>query len=149
MRRVFYLLMLAAFAFAQPKPQYEVYAVRYATIPDFAVSGLVAGAEAGRKLDIAMLVWLIRGNGKNILFDAGFYREQFFKQWHVTDFAKPSDAVKRAGVAPDDITDVIVSHMHWDHADGMDLFPKAKVWLQKEELEYYAGSAWQSSGCFS
>jgi glyoxylase-like metal-dependent hydrolase (beta-lactamase superfamily II) len=144
MRRVLLLLMLAASLFAQPKPQYEVYAVRYATIPDFAVSGLVAYAEPGRKLDIAMLVWLIRGNGKNILFDAGFYREQFFKQWHVTDFSKPSDAVKRAGVAPEDITDVIVSHMHWDHADGMDLFPKAKIWLQKEELEYYAGSAWQS-----
>jgi len=137
------LLLAAMSAFAQPKLQYEVFAVRYATIPDFAVSGLVAGAEAGRKLDIAMLVWLIRGNGKNILFDAGFYREQFFKQWHVTDFAKPSDAVKLAGVAPEDITDVIISHMHWDHADGMDLFPKARIWLQKEELEYYAGSAWQ------
>ena len=34
--------------------------------------------------------------------------------------------------------------MHWDHADGMDLFPKAKIWLQKDELEYYAGEAWQS-----
>jgi len=39
---------------------------------------------------------------------------------------------------------VIITHMHWDHADGMDLFPNAKVWLQKDELEYYAGSAWQS-----
>src|SRR5215471_16922596 len=104
MRRVLLLLMLAASLFGQPKPQYEVYAVRYATIPDFAVSGLVAYAEPGRKLDIAMLVWLIRGNGKNILFDAGFYREQFFRQWHVNDFMKPSDAVKRAGVAPEDIT---------------------------------------------
>ena len=26
----------------------------------------------------------------------------------------------------------------------MDLFPKARVWVQKDELEYYAGSAWQS-----
>jgi glyoxylase-like metal-dependent hydrolase (beta-lactamase superfamily II) len=26
----------------------------------------------------------------------------------------------------------------------MDLFPKAKIWLQKDELEYYAGEAWQS-----
>jgi glyoxylase-like metal-dependent hydrolase (beta-lactamase superfamily II) len=34
--------------------------------------------------------------------------------------------------------------MHWDHADGMDLFPKARIWLQKEELQYYAGEAWQS-----
>jgi glyoxylase-like metal-dependent hydrolase (beta-lactamase superfamily II) len=137
-------LLLTAAAAAQTKPQYEVFAVRYATIPDFAVNQLVAGAEAGRKLDIAMLVWLIRGNGKNVLFDAGFYREQFFKQWHVNDFMKPSDAVKRAGVAPEEVTDVIISHMHWDHADGMDLFPKARIWLQKEELEYYAGSAWQS-----
>src|SRR5262249_764233 len=76
--------------------------------------------------------------------DSGFYRDQFFRQWHVNDFVKPSEAVARVGVAPEDVTDVIVSHMHWDHADGMDLFPKARVWLQKEELEYYAGSAWQS-----
>src|ERR1051326_2777827 len=129
---------------AQPKTQYELYAVRYATIPGFAVSGLVAGADPARKMDIAMMVWLVRGGGKNILVDAGFYREQFLKQWKVADFAKPSEAVRRAGIAPEEITDVIITHMHWDHADGMDLFPNAKVWLQKDELEYYAGSAWQS-----
>ena len=144
MKRAALFLAIAAAAFGQPKPQYEVLAIKYATIPDFAVNQLVAGADAGRKLDIAMLVWLIRGNGKTILFDSGFYRDQFFKQWHVTDFVKPSDAVRRAGVNPEDVTDVIISHMHWDHADGMDLFPKAKIWLQKDELEYYAGSAWQS-----
>src|SRR5579863_2077317 len=121
------IVMTVLPALAQPKPQYEVFAIRYATIPDFAVNQLVAGAEAGRKLDIAMMVWLVRGNGHNVVVDSGFYRDQFFKQWHVTDFVKPSDAVKRAGVAPEDITDVIISHMHWDHADGMDLFPKAKI----------------------
>lgn len=129
---------------SQTKPQYEVYAIRYATIPDFAVSGLVAGAEPSRKMSIAMMVWLVRGGGKNILVDAGFYREQFFKQWKVADYVRPDEAVRRAGVKPEEITDVIVTHMHWDHADGMDLFPNARIWLQKEELEYYAGSAWQS-----
>jgi glyoxylase-like metal-dependent hydrolase (beta-lactamase superfamily II) len=129
---------------AQPKPQYEVYAIRYATIPDFAVSSLVAGADAARKMDIAMMVWLLRGNGRNILVDSGFYREQFFKQWHVTNFVKPSDAVQRAGPKAEDITDVVITHLHWDHADGMDLFPNARIWLQKDELEYYAGEAWQS-----
>ena len=137
-------LFFAATLVAQTKPAYEVYAIRYATIPDFAVSSLVAGADASREMDIAMMVWLVRGGGKNILVDSGFYREQFFKQWKVADFVKPSDAVRRAGVTPEEITDVIVTHMHWDHADGMDLFPKAKIWLQKEELEYYAGTAWQS-----
>ena len=144
MTRCLLAVVCAAVLSAQPKPQYEVYAVRYASIPDFAVNGLVAGAEAGRKMEIAMMVWLVRGNGHTILVDSGFYRDQFFKQWHVNDFVKPSDAVRKAGVAPEDITDVIVTHMHWDHADGMDLFPKAKIWIQKDELEYYAGTAWQS-----
>ena len=62
------------------------------------------------------------------------------------DYIKPSDAVAKLGLKPEDITDVIISHMHWDHADGMDLFPKAKVWLQKDELEYYAGEAWVNRG---
>src|SRR5271170_4963956 len=138
------LLATALSAGAQSKPNYEIYAIRYATIPDFPVSELVAGAEPGRKLDIAMMVWLVQGNGRNILVDSGFYHERFFKDWQVKDYTKPSETLKRVGLRPEDITDVIISHMHWDHADGMDLFPNARIWIQKEELEYYAGEAWQS-----
>jgi glyoxylase-like metal-dependent hydrolase (beta-lactamase superfamily II) len=36
--------------------------------------------------------------------------------------------------------------MHWDHAGGMDLFPNAKVWIQKDEYTYYTGAAWQPGG---
>jgi glyoxylase-like metal-dependent hydrolase (beta-lactamase superfamily II) len=145
--RFSHLVLAAALATplaAQPKPQYEIYALRYATIADFPVSSLVAGADRSRKMDIAMMVWLVRGNGHNILVDSGFYRDQFMKQWHPKDYVKPSEAIARVGLKPEDITDVVITHMHWDHADGMDLFPKARIWLQKDELEYYAGAAWQS-----
>ena len=128
---------------APAQPKYEVYAIRYATIQDFAVSGLVAGADKSRKMDIAMMVWLIKGDGRNILVDSGFYRDQFMRQWHPADYSKPSEAIAKIGLKPEDITDVIISHIHWDHADGFDLFPKAKIWIQKDELEYYAGEAWQ------
>ena len=132
---------------AAAPPVYEVYAIRYATIPDFPVSALVTGADPARKLSIAMTVWLIRGNGRNILVDSGFYRPQFFKDWKVEAFLKPSDAVAQSGVTPavkpEDITDVIITHMHWDHADGLDLFPRARIWVQKDEYNYYAGEAWQ------
>src|ERR1043165_3703783 len=117
-------------------PQYDVYAVRYAVIPDFPVAGLVAGADRSRKMDIAMIVWLVRAPGRNVLVDSGFYREQFFKTWKVRDFIKPSEAIAKLGLKPEDITDVIITHMHWDHADGMDLFPKAKIWIQKDEYTY-------------
>jgi glyoxylase-like metal-dependent hydrolase (beta-lactamase superfamily II) len=135
------LTLCAASAVAQPK--YEIYAIRYATLKDFAVSGLVAGADKSRKMDIAMMVWLIKGDGRNVLVDSGFYRDQFMRQWHPSDYEKPSEAIARIGLKPEDVTDVIISHIHWDHADGFDLFPKAKIWIQKDELEYYAGEAWQ------
>ncbi len=128
---------------AQLAPAYEVYAIKYATLKDFSVAGLVAGADKSRKMDIGMYVWLIKGGGHNILFDCGFYREQFMKQWHPADYQRPSEALKNAGLKPEDITDVIISHIHWDHADGFDLFPNAKIWIQREEIEYYAGEAWQ------
>ena len=147
MKRIFLLAIAASattlFAQQASKPIYEVYAIRYATLPNFPVAGLVKGADPARKLDIAMMVWLIKGNGRNILVDSGFYRDQFFKQWDVKDFVKPSEAVTQAGVKPEEITDVIITHMHWDHADGMDLFPKAKIWIQKDEYTYYTGEAWQ------
>jgi glyoxylase-like metal-dependent hydrolase (beta-lactamase superfamily II) len=132
-------------------PVYEVFAIRYASIPDFPVNALIADADPQRKFSIAMTVWLIRGNGHNILVDSGFYRPQFFKQFKVENFIKASEAVGQPGImpagqpalTPDDITDVVITHMHWDHADGMDLFPKARIWLQKDEYTYYTGEAWQ------
>jgi glyoxylase-like metal-dependent hydrolase (beta-lactamase superfamily II) len=75
--------------------------------------------------------------------DSGFYREQFLKQWKPKDFVTPSQALASVGLKPEDVTDVIITHMHWDHADGMDLFPKARIWLQKDEYTYYTGEAWQ------
>jgi len=105
----------------------------------------VAGADRSRKMDIQMMVWLLKGPaGRNILVDSGFYRDKFFNQWKVKDFIKPSDAVARFGLKPEEITDIIITHMHWDHADGFDLFPKASVWIQKDEYVYYTGEAWQS-----
>src|SRR5262245_31703480 len=134
-----------AAARSQERPVYEVYAISYGVIPDFPVSSLVAGADKSRKLDIQMMVGLLKGpDGRNILVDSGFYRDKFFKQWKVKDFIKPSDAVARFGLKPEEITDIIITHMHWDHADGFDLFPKARVWIQKDEYVYYTGEAWQS-----
>ena len=144
LRLVLLVAMLTVGAHGESKPVYEVYALRYATLPNFPVAELVAGADPARKLDIAMMIWLIRGNGRNILVDSGFYHDRFFKDWQVKDFTKPSDTLKALDLKPEDITDVVITHMHWDHADGMDLFPNARIWIQKDELEYYAGQAWQS-----
>ena len=150
MQLILLLLSFALPAFSpqkNPKPTYEVYAISYGVIPDFSVANLVAGADRSRKLDIQMMVWLLKGpNGANVLVDSGFYRDKLFKQWKVRDFIKPSEAIAKLGLKPEDITDVIVTHMHWDHAGGIDLFPKARIWIQQDEYTYYTGEAWQQGG---
>jgi glyoxylase-like metal-dependent hydrolase (beta-lactamase superfamily II) len=45
-----------------------------------------------------------------------------------------------------DVTDVIVSHAHWDHMGGIDRFPNATIHIQRDEFHYYAGEAWQEGG---
>ena len=126
-------------------PSYELYAARFGVIPAFQVSGLVAGADTSRRLDIPVMVWLIKGsNGRNVLVDSGFFRPHLVERWKVQNFRKPSDAVLAAGVRAEDITDIIISHAHWDHAGGIELFPKATIWIQREEYEYYTGEAWHA-----
>lgn len=143
--RIASFLMLVALvtttALRMAPPEYDVYAIKYATLPNFRVSGLIAGADTSRRLDIAMMVWLIKGNGRTVLLDAGFYRDKFVQRWHPTEFMKPSDAVAKTGVRPEDVTDIIMSHVHWDHLDGADLFPNARVWIQREEFEHHLDSA--------
>jgi len=126
---------------AQRAPVWEVYAIRYATVPQMRVAALIAGADTSRRLDVAMTVWLLKStSGRTVLLDAGFKRADLIARWKPTNYLRPDSAVARAGVAASDISDVIVSHIHWDHFDGADLFPRAKIWIQREEVEHHIDS---------
>ena len=142
------LAVMAALLAAPPAaPEYSIEAIRYGTIREFPVSELVIGAPEAEKVDIAMVVWLVRGSGRNVLFDSGFHREKWLKEFPAfADYLRPDEAVRLAGVRPEDVTDVVISHAHWDHMGGIDLFPKATVWIQKQEFAYYTGDAWQPGG---
>ncbi len=121
---------------------FEVYAVRYATSPGFAVSSLVAGADAERKIDIPFMIWVLKGrNGRNVLVDAGSYKGPVFKSWGLVDFVRPYVAIGKTGLAPGGVTDIIVTHIHWDHVGGVDLFPAARVWIQRDEFAHYIDEA--------
>jgi glyoxylase-like metal-dependent hydrolase (beta-lactamase superfamily II) len=146
-KRILLAVLIATFfgGASAPAPNYSIEAIRYASAED-EVAGLVMGAPKGEKINIAMVVWLIRGGGHNILFDSGYHRDTFLKYFPSTEYTRPDEAVKLAGLQPEEITDIVISHSHWDHLGGIDLFPKANVWIQKEEFRYYTSDAWQPGG---
>ena len=127
----------------QAPTAYEVHALRYGTLAQFPVASLITGADPSRRMDIALMVWLIRApNGdRTVLMDAGFYREKFMSRWKPVDYVRPSAAVERVGIRPEQVTDIIVSHVHWDHLDGADLFPRARIWIQRAEYDHHVDSA--------
>jgi glyoxylase-like metal-dependent hydrolase (beta-lactamase superfamily II) len=50
------------------------------------------------------------------------------------------EALRGIGVDPASVEDVVLSHMHWDHAGNWEAFPRAKFHVQKEEMAYCTGS---------
>ncbi len=124
------VLVLAGTRGAAESDKYDVYAIRYATL---------AGSP-----ERAMAVWLLKGlDGRIALIDSGFHREQYLRQPGLKEYIRPSDALLPLGIQAGGVTDLLITDMHWDHAGGLDLFPNAHVWIQKDQYEYYTGQAWQ------
>ena len=59
------------------------------------------------------------------------------------NYHRPDSVLQKLGLKAEDITDIILSHPHWDHCDGIGLFPNAHIWIQKEDFNYFVGTAWQ------
>jgi len=146
MRRIFLAALGVLLLGATAAPPYSIQAIRLADSRGDAVAEMVIGAPKDEKIDTVYALWLIRGGGRNILFDSGFHRARWFKELVIKDFLSPDEAVRLAGVKPDEVTDVVISHAHWDHMGGIDLFRKATVWIQADEFRYYTGPAWQPGG---
>lgn len=123
-----------------------MFAVRYGTLANFPLRSLLPDAPAGEAIDVALMFWAIRSEDRVVLFDTGFFRDSWFDRFDIRDFVRPDLALERIRVDPEDVTDIVVSHAHWDHMGGLELFPEATIWIQEAEYEYYTGAAWQPGG---
>lgn len=129
--------------------RYQVYALKFANT-GFAmpISVWVDHGPQNDSVRIDFSIWLIKGdNGRNILVDAGFRRDLIDspdgKEFAITNYRRPDSVLQKVGLKAAEITDIILSHPHWDHCDGIGLFPNAHIWIQKEDYSYFVGAAWQ------
>jgi glyoxylase-like metal-dependent hydrolase (beta-lactamase superfamily II) len=88
---------------------------------------------------------LLVGNGRRILIDTGIgdkFTERFADRYAVDhDAATLEGSLREAGVAPADVTDVILTHLHFDHCGGATTregtrlkptFPSATYYVQED-----------------
>jgi glyoxylase-like metal-dependent hydrolase (beta-lactamase superfamily II) len=119
---------------------YEIYALRYATMSPRTphMNFLVPDPHDTTAADLDYFVWLIRGAGRDVLVDTGFNAEEASLRSRKLTL-NPVDALAAFGVAASDIRDVVVTHLHYDHAGNLDRFPNARFHLQEREMSYATG----------
>lgn len=106
--------------------------------------------DARNRIPLALRVVLLEGNGRRILLDDGIGDKWTEKQRDIYGLERTRggllDVLAARGLKPDDITDVVITHLHFDHAGGSTLqgpdgklaptFPKAAYHVQRRNFDH-------------
>jgi glyoxylase-like metal-dependent hydrolase (beta-lactamase superfamily II) len=96
-------------------PRYEVYALRYATLARRRQEAFIAYDPHDGPMPVDYFVWVIRNAERTVLVDTGFSAEA--AACRQRDYlCDPIAAIGRLGIATTDVRDVIITHLHYDHA---------------------------------
>ncbi len=143
----------ASAAEAQPstgKPLYEVFAMKYAGPFDRKLAMVLFNTGWTEDQAINYYIWAIRANnGEVALVDTGTG-----KAWgpRFKGFVPPQDLVARLGVKREQVTRIIITHMHFDHIGGgaefAELFPDAKFYVQKKEFDFWINNPLSQRAAF-
>jgi N-acyl homoserine lactone hydrolase len=117
---------------------YSVWVLEYAYVPQYHMSGIIYGAhnEGYRKLPYCYVV--IKGKDRIALVDVGFNNKdlggKFASMYGVENWHSPREILAQCDVTPEQVTDIFLTHAHFDHIGGTSEFPNAKFYIQEQEL---------------
>ncbi len=95
-------------------------------------SMIFSGGKKNKYRPIVFMIYLVKTEDKLILVDAGCETMPGFV---TEDFIGPVEALKKLNITPSDITDVIITHAHYDHIECVNRFKNAAVYIQSDEYE--------------
>jgi len=99
---------------------------------------MVRGASSER-YPMAWMFWVLRSGDRVVLVDCGFEDEELRRKWGIEPYRRPVEILLDLQIEPGDVTDVVLTHLHWDHVGSIHRFRNAKVWLQKREWKWARG----------
>jgi glyoxylase-like metal-dependent hydrolase (beta-lactamase superfamily II) len=117
---------------------YEIFAIRYATVDHSARDNFLIRDIHDGPMPMDYYVWLLRNGDRTVLVDTGFDRPAAEARGR-TLLQHPVDALQAIGIAAQAIQDVIITHLHYDHAGNLSAFPNATFHLQDAEMAYATG----------
>lgn len=119
-------------------PQYELFAIRYATRDGRRQNNFIGGDPHDAPMPMDYFIWVAKGADHTVIIDIGFTAEVAAKRGR-TFLRCPTKSLGLIGVAANGIEDVVLTHLHYDHCGNLDRFPKARFHLQEPEIQYATG----------
>lgn len=119
--------------------EYEIYAVHYASQDDRrSPENFLGGDPHDRPMPMDFFVWVLVGPQGAIMVDTGFDDASGLARGRPV--SRPvADGLKQIGIAPESVKDVLITHLHWDHAGNHELFPNARYHVQEREMHFCTG----------
>jgi glyoxylase-like metal-dependent hydrolase (beta-lactamase superfamily II) len=119
-------------------PDYEVFAIRYATMNRMAVNNFMLHDDHDGMMPLDFFIWVIRSGTSYIVVDTGF--SDCSAQKRNREFlCRPEIGLAELGIAAGEVSDVVLTHLHYDHAGNFGLFERANFHLQDAEMAYATG----------
>ena len=123
--------------------QYEVLAVRYGTRQASAAEVFLnyhAYREPDRPLGMDYFFWVARNPARTVVIDTGFSPAGGAARGR-TMLMDTVPALRAAGIAPDEVAQVVLTHAHYNHVGGLPAFTgtDAEVIMTRDEYDFWTG----------
>jgi len=115
---------------------YEIYALKYAGPREGSGAVVMWNQDWEKSFERAYYIWCIKGPQGPIVVDAGTNPDTARKNG-MPGYVGPVEVLAALGVEADQVKHLILTHLHWDHAEAS-FFPNAQVYVQEQEYEFWA-----------
>jgi len=117
---------------------YQIHAVRYARVDRRSSDNFLGGDPHDHPMPLDYYVWAIIGESRTFVVDTGF--DAVVGARRKREILTPvQDGLAAIGIAHEHVFDVLVTHLHYDHAGNTALFPNARFHVQDGEMAFATG----------
>jgi glyoxylase-like metal-dependent hydrolase (beta-lactamase superfamily II) len=118
---------------------FELFAIRYARNgPRTLGQNMIGGDIHEMSSDLDYYVWVAKRSDRVFLIDTGM-SEATARRRGEQHYRVPADAIRLLDLAPEKIEDIILTHLHYDHAGTLERYPNARFHVQDSEMAYATG----------
>ena len=117
-------------------PTYEIFALKYAGPLVRPASMVTWFQDIDKMTEINYYIFAIRGGGETIIVDCGV-APKLGAERNLNGYENPAEVLKRIGIDAEQAKHVVVTHIHFDHISGAELFPQATFYVQEKEFLFW------------